>query len=219
MLISTSTTVAFRCPACGRMEFKLFTLFGLKKSCTLSCTCGTVLLTISTSNCQRFTLFSRCDLCETSHRWYYSRQEMLSGGVKEITCPGTDLELGYIGSKDTIQRHLKEQDWSLTQMAQELGYAGYFDSPDLMYDLLDTLYAKAEAGGLKCQCGNCNIEMEIFPNQIELRCGQCGCSGTIGVQADHELKPVMDAQQVLITVEGLQWHSVRPTPRPRRSKK
>jgi len=49
MLVSTSTTIALRCPICGKMDFYALSRFSITNTnkVSIDCECGTSLLSIN----------------------------------------------------------------------------------------------------------------------------------------------------------------------------
>jgi len=196
MLISTMTVVAIRCPSCGRLEFRGLSLFSFSGACTwqVECSCGTLLLSGSKKG-KNFMLQYRCLMCDCFHNSTYRREELWSRELLTLTCNETDLEVGFIGPREKVQRAVQHLERSLAEMAENLGFNDFFEEPDVMYQLLSFIYKLSESGHVTCGCGNKNIEVEIFPGHLQLRCDACGAEKTLpaGSMADLEQAKLLQA--------------------------
>ncbi|MBC7323706.1 MAG: hypothetical protein H5T99_00125 [Moorella sp. (in: Bacteria)] len=175
MLIPTLNVVVLRCPSCGRLEFCGLSFFDFAGGRTwqAECNCGTTLLTINRKRGKNFWLQYHCGMCDALHISQYSRQELWSRELLTLTCRETDLEVGFIGPRDKVQRAVHHHDRTLAEVARDLGVGDYFAEPDVMYQILSLIYQKAEEGCVSCGCGCEDVEIEIFPGHLQLRCKEC----------------------------------------------
>lgn len=201
MFIPTTSTVAVRCSVCGQLEFHALSLFDFARvgTCKIQCSCGRTLLNIGTKNRKRFWLQVECVLCETKHLFHFSRKQIWSSEVLELTCEENGLEICYIGPTNKVRICVENLDRSIAEMAEELGYTDYFENPDIMYDVLDRLYQIAENGNLLCNCGNQDIEIEIFPDYLELKCGYCHSSARIMARTEKDLDFVNNSTKIQLS--------------------
>lgn len=220
MLIPATAVGALRCPTCNKIDFYVLSLFAFAGSKTLSlnCSCGTPLLTLGTRDRQNFWVQVHCAICEEKHLFYHRRQDFWGNNqLVELNCEETGLATGFIGSKARVRESVRNQDRSLAEMAADLGFTDYFEDPESMYEVLDTLYSLAEKGHLNCQCGNQNIEIEIFADRLELHCEYCSIVGLLMVGDENAVQRMKRAKEVKLTTNGLQVRE-RRKPSPRRSK-
>lgn len=220
MYVPTSSIVAIRCPACGQLEFHALSLFDFAgaNSNKIQCTCGRTLLNIGTKDRKKFWLHAECVMCETKHMLYFTRKQIWSKQVLELICEETGLEIGYIGPKNKVRQCVQKQDRSLAEMADELGFADYFDNPDIMYEVLDRLYQIAENGNLNCKCGNQNIEIEIFPDHLELSCDYCRSVARIMAKTDEDLQNINNSTAIMLTETGFSFTGIHKDRRRKKSK-
>lgn len=200
MLIPTATVVALRCPSCGRLEFRGLSLFSFSGDRTwqLDCSCGMVLLTIGTRRGRNFWLQYHCGMCDNMHLAHYHRRELWSPELLTLTCSETDLEVGFVGPRDRVQQAVQYHDRSLAEMAEDLGLSGYFEEPDVMYQLLALVFQLAESGHVHCGCGNDNIEVEIFPGHLQLRCDSCGAEKILPAGTMADLDQLEGLEEILL---------------------
>ncbi|MBM7622877.1 hypothetical protein [Sporohalobacter salinus] len=188
MVIDYRATLALQCPICGEIESHSFTVFGFsgQDSLEMKCSCGFNKMTITTNKHKQYWLQFACVVCETEHVITYKNNELWSPEVKEISCLENELQLGYLGTEAKV-RELIEEEGKLSSIFSEVGIENYFSSPDIMLSALNSLYDIAESGGLFCQCGNKDIEIDMLPGKIELSCKECDGLITINAETQEDL--------------------------------
>ncbi|MHB1420615.1 MAG: hypothetical protein ACYCX4_13725 [Bacillota bacterium] len=221
MLISTTTVIALRCPVCGQLDFHDLSLFHFanKASFKIECSCGAELLTVGTKDCKNFWLQLKCVLCETRHVYHRSRKEIWGDQALTVCCEETGLEIGYIGSREEVKRCIQNQEKSLSDLAEDLGFTDYFENQEVMYEVLDCLYRIAEQGNLYCQCGNHDVEIEIFPDRLELKCNLCHSTGVVKAESETDLEAVRQMWEIQLTENGFKFRDLRKLRRSRKHSK
>ncbi|MBZ4688097.1 MAG: hypothetical protein PWQ96_1186 [Clostridia bacterium] len=204
MIVPTSTVVALHCPACGKMELNSLSLFEFSgsSSAVKKCSCGEDLINIYSKDRKVFWLQFYCVMCDSHHVSRLKRQELWSpctGKGFEIYCDETTLEVGYIGTKGWVQEKIMHQPQSISDVAKEMGFTEYFTNPEVMYEILEQLYHMAENGNLFCSCGNHNLEIEIFPENLEIMCEDCGSRGKIMAETEDDLKEMLSFSRIKLT--------------------
>lgn len=198
MLIPTTTVIALRCQFCGRMSFQGLSLFQFSRtrSHRFECTCGEELFSIISKDRKVFWLQFICSMCESRHVIRLAKREIWSSQVFDLYCEDTGLEVGHTGPREAVRQRVQEQDKTLAEMAQQLGFTDYFENPDVMYQVLEHLHKIAENGNLYCSCGNQDVEIEIFPDFVELRCDHCLAKVTVMARDQQDLDTVQKRWEV-----------------------
>ncbi|MDN5347006.1 MAG: hypothetical protein PWP65_570 [Clostridia bacterium] len=201
MIISTTTVLASRCPACGHLVFHGLNLFsfsggGVQK---LECSCGTTLVSINTKNCKNFCLQYRCIMCDAYHSVALTRRELWSPELLLLNCSETGLEVGFIGPQGKVQKAVRRHNRSLAEAAEDLGLTHYLEDPEIMCAALECVYHIAESGNLRCKCGNKDIEIEIFPGHLQLRCNSCGALATLRAATKKDLFAIQKLWEIILT--------------------
>lgn len=206
MLVVTTTAIALRCPGCGRIKYHSLSLFSFSanKSIQFACDCGQTVLSISTRDRRVFSFQVECLMCEGRHFYQFFLKDIWSQRVLSLVCSETGLEVGFIGPREEVRRCIASQERSLREMAEDLGFSDYFENPEVMYEILDCLHKIAESGGLSCQCGNFQIEVEIFAERVELRCPDCGACGVIDAESREDLDAIKDVWEIMLQPGKLQ---------------
>jgi len=222
VLVSTTTALALRCPKCGKIKNHSLSLFyfSAKKTLRLSCACGAPLLLISTRDRKVFYFQVECLMCEHKHLVEFFLREIWSDRVLSLMCSETDLEIGFIGPRDQVKKCIANQERYPQETVDDLGYADYFANPEIMYEILDCLHRIAGEGNLSCQCGNQQVEVEIFADRIELRCSSCGAFGVIRAETRQDVKVMKKILEIVLKPGDVNMIGIRKEGRSgRRSKK
>ncbi len=204
MRIDTNAMLAMRCPECGKMGFNNLSRFSFSrgKAFHVTCSCGATKLIVSTKNRTIYWLQVPCVVCETKHLLEVSGKSLWSGVVTCLSCQETDLELGYIGPESKIGEMNYSYEQELEALVKEFGCDSYFHNSKIMYEVLNCLHGIAECGGLYCQCGNYKIEVDIFPDRLELQCKNCDSINIIYAETEEDLKVIQQVEIIELARHG-----------------
>lgn len=190
--------VLMKCSECGTLEPEVLTVFSFSghRPARFGCDCGHTRLTLSTRDDMTYSLSFYCIVCETTHSVSLSAFELWRAPMEPIKCPDTDVELGYIGEPGRI-RHALQMQRSLGELLpKDLSISEFFTSPDIMYEVLNMLHNIAKSGSLYCECGNDNIQVDLYPEKLELRCPSCSSLSIIYAENEDDLA-VMSRLEVI----------------------
>ncbi|SJZ48552.1 hypothetical protein [Selenihalanaerobacter shriftii] len=198
MLIDYKATLALRCPICGEIGLHSFTIFDFSggENLQIECECGFNKMVIGTNNYKQYWLQFACVICEVEHITFYKGNELWSSDIKEISCLENEIELGYLGLADKVKKTIEEEEKELESVLDEVGFENYFSSPEIMLSALNLLHDIAETGGLSCQCGNDDIDIDMFPGKIELLCNQCDGLTTINAETKADLNFLKNIKKI-----------------------
>jgi len=204
MTISTYSKMVLRCPYCGEINQHDLSVFAFSgsNSCRFTCSCGVDIASLGTKDKKHFWLQADCSLCEETHIGYYNRKDIWGDEILSLYCDDAGLEIAFVGPPEKMEEVITHGERSLAEMAQDLGFGDYFSNPDVMYGVLDCLYQLAEKGDLFCHCGNYDVEIEIYPDRLELKCGYCQASGMVMAQNDADLEALRTLQEIELTPKG-----------------
>lgn len=210
MLISTQTTLALRCPSCGKMDFYALSRFsvGRGRSARILCECGTCLVNITAQTRQvgrkSLCLQVECIMCEKKHIINCRTADLWSKKVITLTCENTGVEMGFVGPRELVVNCVKRVNRSIRDMAEEMGCDKYFLNPEIMYQVLDLLRQMSEESLVSCGCGSGHLEVEVFPDRVELNCPYCSAVGVVFAETVKDLQWVHNMKEV-----HLEAHSYR----------
>lgn len=201
IVIEYLTTISLRCPVCGKLEIHPIHIFDLsgKGYKDVICECGYKKVKIGTKNFKRYWVQFNCIICELEHTLYFSPGELWGSQLLTIHCPDTDLKLGYMGPEILVQSEIQDQQQDLDAMIKDLGFDDYFCDPEVMLGVLDQLHDIAETGGLLCQCGNHNIDIDMYPDKIELICRECQGMTMLNAKTHLDLEHLKETTKIILT--------------------
>lgn len=204
MIVATEVVVAMRCPSCGKLDFHSISRFAFtgSKSVKTTCSCGAPKLTIGTKNRQQYWLQVPCVLCETNHLVYYKAKQLWSDEVTFFYCNDTNVELGFFGPDEKVRTVVDNYEHNLESLVNELGYDDYFFNPEIMFEILNCLHDIAEEGFLYCECGSYQIEIDIFPDRIELQCKDCKTVSIVYAESEEDLSRVKGIKKIELVKNG-----------------
>lgn len=205
MLITTECVIAMRCPTCGKLEFHTLSRFAFAGTRTnkIFCSCGAQKLIIGTKNRQQYWLQIPCVLCETNHLVYYKVKQLWNSEVTFFYCSDTNVELGFFGPEEKVKSVADNYEHNLESLVDELGYDDYFFNPEIMFEVLNCLHDIAEEGFLYCECGSHQIEIDIFPDRIELQCKECGTASVVYAETEDDLHNMQGIKKIELVKNGI----------------
>ncbi|MTI80627.1 MAG: hypothetical protein FH758_07020 [Firmicutes bacterium] len=206
MLISTSTVLAMRCPECGKLEFHKLSLFSFsgQRVLEITCTCGAPLL-LARKKKNSYWLQLPCVICETNHQRQISGARMWSQELINLYCQETGIELGHIGPEDIVKEVAQSYDYDLKTLVEQFEGEDYFINTDVMYQAIHHVHEMAETNALYCQCGNDSVEVDIFPDRLELHCNECDSVNIIYAETEEDLKVIEQVECIELTRHGFEF--------------
>ncbi|MCL6635466.1 MAG: hypothetical protein K6T29_06825 [Peptococcaceae bacterium] len=207
MIVATDAVLAMRCPECGKLEYHDFSRFSFSagKAVSISCSCGITKLVVSTRDCSSYRLVVPCLVCETRHVREVPGRVLWSGGLFTLACPDTDLDLGYIGGEKAVKEKIAAGEEEMEALVEEFGCDGYFHNAKIMFEVLNCLHEIADHGALYCQCGNKKIEVDLFPDRLELHCKNCDSINIIYAETEDDLKVIQQVDTIELARHGFKF--------------
>ncbi len=207
MIIPTSTVLAIRCPRCGKLEFHTISLFSFSGSRTLEvkCFCGATLLTAQKRNNGFYRLLLPCAICDYKHMRQISGTQLWSGQLITLYCQESGMELAHIGSAERVHKAVQSYDDELDLLIRQFEDDDYFNNSAIMYEVINRLHDIAEKNGLYCQCGNDEIEVEIFPDRLELYCKDCNSVSIVYAETEEDLEVIINTDYIELTQHGFSF--------------
>lgn len=201
MIIEYLTTVSLRCSVCGRLDIHSLNIFDLSGTHTteIKCSCGDIKLKIGTSNFKRYWVQFDCIVCESEHTLFFAPAEFWGSDLLTIHCPDTDLKLGFVGPDILVQKEIRDQKQDLESMIKDLGFDDYFCDPEVMLEVLDILHDIAEKDNLFCQCGNRDIDIDMYPDKIQLVCRDCQGLTIIEARTRKDLGQLREMKKIILS--------------------
>jgi len=201
MLVDTERTLVFRCSACGSWVERGVSIFWAGDD-AVRCECGAPAGRIRRVS-RAFHAVIRCVACEGAHAYHIRTADLAKRSVIPLSCHESHFAIGYIGEDEAVRDALLHQD-SLENLVFDPDYADFFDHPQVMYETLALIQAKAEVGRLGCACGSDRIEVDVANDRVRLLCADCGGSAEFAASCDDDLSRVRAARWItLSSPEGM----------------
>ena len=192
MIINATSTLALYCPCCGKVQMHDISRFDLKNAVgrELACSCGKHQATITGTGHGQYLLDVPCVVCETNHIVCVKMKEFGPDKVNKIYCAAANLELGFSGNRQAIERTVAEYKQEFDSIAREVALDEYIENPQVMFEVLNRIHDIAENGGVYCRCGGGIIEADVQPDYIELVCIRCDGRRLISARTESDLLQV-----------------------------
>ena len=201
VFVNTSLMLALRCPVCGSVEFNSLSRFELARgeAVELECSCGNPLFKAISFNNKQYHFSLECSACLERHAFEYSGRELWSKDLHAFICKRTGLEIGFIGTLEKTKKAGLRLRSELRKTAEEVDCADFFESPDIIYRILEHLQKLAKDNLLRCECHNSALDIEAFPERIDLICGRCGAVGIVFAQEFKDLLFVSGLKKIILS--------------------
>ncbi|MGO0123415.1 hypothetical protein [Desulfothermobacter acidiphilus] len=190
MPVDTETYLLVRCSFCSREEAAPVSRFASVPSrpLILRCSCGEEKARIITRDRRNYVVEIICPYCEQVHRFHLKGRKIWSGELIRLFCSQVGLEIGYLGPHSKLRevsRSLREE---LEALVDELGGEDYFVNPEVMFEVLYLVEELAGEGGIFCPCGREDVEVELLPDGVVLRCRSCGRKATLPAATEADVR-------------------------------
>jgi hypothetical protein len=204
MLVNTERQIAFRCPICGRLELENLSLFSFsgRKTVAIHCACGYQKLLIQTRDHRHYILKVSCMICDEIHNINWNHDQLWNDAISAIPCTATGQDLGYIGEQESLEDYIVENSKNIESILNDMGFDDFFTNPGVMVQVMAHLHQVADKGHLYCQCGNHEIQIDVFPEKLELHCPQCNSLSIIYAESQEDLELIRNIRQIAMTEKG-----------------
>jgi hypothetical protein len=178
------------------MESSELSRFALRgQPVKLACSCGEQKLTVMAHG-ESVVLQIPCHLCESMHLLQLSAKRFWRVDLEPLLCPDTGLQLGVFGQPEPVATYLAVEGNDLERLLADDQFAIYFDHPQVMYYALTCVHTLADQGKLTCCCGQQEIEINIYPEHLELCCSACGRSKEISANKETDMALWQDTNRI-----------------------
>ena len=187
------TTVAYRCPACGKGVVSAVGIFSLGGDMLkLKCECGGSELTVVPTSDGKVRLTVPCLVCPKPHNFLVNNKVFFGKELFALQCPYTDVNICFLGERERVCRELERTELELLDMLGEenlgklCGAQGheeeFFTDPQILDIVTFVINDLLESGDIHCHCesGVCAAcEAEVLEGGIRVTCRDCGASAFI----------------------------------------
>lgn len=187
------TTVAYRCPACGKGVVSAVGIFSLGGDMLkLKCECGGSELTVVPTLDGKVRLTVPCLACPKPHNFLVNNKVFFGKELFALQCPYTDVNICFLGERERVCRELERTELELLDMLGEenlgklCGAQGheeeFFTDPQILDIVTFVINDLLESGDIHCRCesGVCAAcDAEVLEGGIRVTCRDCGASAFI----------------------------------------
>ena len=184
------TTVAYRCPACGKGVVSAVGIFSLGGDMLkLKCECGGSELTVVPTSDGKVRLTVPCLVCPKPHNFLVNNKVFFGKELFALQCPYTDVNICFLGERERVCRELERTELELLDMLGEenlgklCGAQGheeeFFTDPQILDIVTFVINDLLESGDIHCHCdgGVCAAcDAEVLEGGIRVTCRDCGAS-------------------------------------------
>lgn len=199
ILNAKETTVAYRCPHCGKFIFGIVGIFTLSGDLIkLKCDCGGSELKIVYSEDRKMKITVPCLFCPAPHTYQLSSDAFFERDLLALTCTYSGVDVCFIGEKDRVSEAAKEADVQFLELLEEAGFddlssfmngRNSLDGDDNVDEDYRIDYAQieevvrfmlvelAEDGDIECGCREgetARYDFEFRGDRVRVFCHTCG---------------------------------------------
>ncbi|MBR2474893.1 MAG: hypothetical protein IKB51_07720 [Clostridia bacterium] len=122
ILNSKETTVAYRCPKCGKMVFSVVGVFTLSGDMfKLKCGCGESELVIQYTSDRKIRLTVPCIVCPSPHTYVISSKNFFEEDVFRMSCPYSSVDICLVGEQNAVIEAAKQADEDFLKLLKMAG--------------------------------------------------------------------------------------------------
>ena len=198
MVISGCKTFILRCRFCGRLreyEFNIFQIMANNKV-EYRCKCGENNVIIKRQDDKEIVIEIGCFNCGDKHYHKLSLKDILKDDNILYCLHGS--KLSFLGSKNIGNQILLGEQINIKEI--NIGKAGkdYFNNSDILAKALNKIYALNKENKLSCDCGNPKINIEFFPDRMELKCSNCKSVSIIFAETEEDLSVLLKKDKIML---------------------
>jgi hypothetical protein len=201
ILDSKETTVAYRCPKCGKIIKSLVGIFALTGDLIkLKCDCGGSELSLVKTNDGKVRITTPCIVCASPHNFVLSTNTFFSSDVFRYSCPYSGIDLCFIGDEKKVGEAANEADEALLKLLNEAGVtdfqtfaeakeaddeanSGEYADPQMQSIVHFMLCELEDEGNISCRCpSHGKYEFKFVGKNLDsvlIYCTECSASVSI----------------------------------------
>ncbi len=191
MVLDTKTAyVAYRCPKCGFAIYGIAGQFALasQQILKIKCQCGGAEMSINATQDKKLRISAPCLFCGQNHNYVVSQNVFFGKEPFLLSCPYTNMDIGFIGTKEQVDEAVERTDEELTTLFREMNISSLDElhsSEDVdpeqiisdaqIYDIVRFLIKELEAdNAIDCPCHSGQYDFDINERGVTVFCPVCG---------------------------------------------
>jgi hypothetical protein len=197
-----TTTIAYRCPDCGReikSEVNIFQLSG--NNFYLECGCGKSKLNVSLSHDGKVRLLVPCLACPHAHPYTLSSSMFFSRELFILQCSFSGMDICFIGKPTKVEEALeKSSEELLDLMDSELDEQFGIENQSAMREALTAIEDLAKANEIHCLCSEKGekpqVAVVIDYDQVILTCKNCNARLVIPAKTNFDANNAIELDRI-----------------------
>lgn len=212
------TTLAYRCPACGKAVISVTGVFALSGDMIkLKCECGGSELVIKNIGENKVRLTVPCTFSSKPHQFTVSKKILLEREIFTFPCSFSGIDECFSGSKGAVLKAVEESDKELSSVIDDTELSGIFDrnsegeseynDEHIRDAILFVLGELCEDKKINCRCkrGEGDFLVENSVGKVKISCKKCGFSREFFCVENVDTMALLDADSLdLLAVEEKQ---------------
>ena len=201
ILDSKETTIAYRCPHCGKMVFSVVGVFTLSGDLLkLKCGCGKSEMTMQYSSDRKIRLNVPCIVCSNPHTFVISSKTLFNEDVFHLSCTYSGVDICLAGKHEAVIEAAKQADEDLLELLKGAGIpdletfiearseddekqADKYPDPEMQSIVHFMLCELEDEENITCKCGHHgHYEFKFVGNNLDnvlIWCTECSASVSI----------------------------------------
>ncbi len=210
ILEAKETTIAYRCPHCGKTILSMVGIFALTGDLIkLKCDCGESELILTYQKDEKIRLSVPCFFCPRPHQYTLSPTVFFDRDLFTLECAYSGLDVCYIGKKDLVLQAAKDSDAQLAALLEEAGVPNfrslYEEDEELEHDpqiesiVSLTIENLLEEKKITCNCADRTeqeIHFEFLADSLLVYCKHCGATKMLPVSNMTTALAFLESDQI-----------------------
>ena len=204
------TTIAYRCPACGKTALSVTGVFALTGDMIkLKCGCGESELLMKNEAFDKVRLTLPCLFCAHPHQVAISKEVLVNNEIFSYACSNSGAEIFFSGTKGEVLKAIEEADRDLAELIDDTELAQIYEqnrgeADEMLYNdehvrdmILFVLGDLCEEGKIECDCkdgGDFLVDNEI--GKVRIMCKKCGKRREYFCTENMETRDLFDAVKI-----------------------
>lgn len=198
MLIDGCKIFFTRCPVCSRLMKYDFNVFEVmwKEKVEYRCKCDNINIILEKRNHKYITIIIDCFDCGNKHLYNLRLKDILKD-INTMYC-FLGEEICILSSKEIDKHLIAVKGINKRKYNKKTSSEDYFNNFKIFSLALEKLYTLNRLNKIDCNCGNAKIDVEIFPDRIELKCSNCNSIKLIFAETEEDLSVLLEKDKILL---------------------
>ncbi len=203
MLIRGCKTIIIRCRFCGRLRKYNLNIFNImaNNGVQYKCKCGETNVSIRIGNKNSLKVGIGCFSCGDKHYYQIAFDEIFKE-INMFYCV-YGPELCFLGPEKKANQILLEKQISLGKSENATYGESYFNNFKVLGKALRQLYTLNKEQKIDCDCGKSEIDIQLFPDRLELRCANCHSVKIIFAETEEDLSILMKKDRIILNEHNI----------------